>query len=93
MTGLLGYCETQEERDWHLEQERQAVEAARDAEDWKKSQERIAELEAALRPFAASAEMMKREERTDEDIAALTLGTDLTPSDFWQALAVMPKTS
>ena len=53
--------------------------------------ERIAELEAALEPFAASARMMSEAERTDEDVAALVLGTDLTPSDFWTAMHVMTK--
>ncbi len=52
---------------------------------------RIAELEAALEPFAASARMMSEAERTDEDVAALVLGTDLTPSDFWTAMHVMTK--
>jgi DUF1365 family protein len=48
MTGLLGYCETKAEEDWHLEQERQAYEAARDAEEWDQMQKRVAKLETAL---------------------------------------------
>ena len=70
--------------DWKFEAEERSREVA-------KLSKRIAELEAALEPFAASARMMSEAERTDEDVAALVLGTDLTPSDFWTAMHVMTK--
>lgn len=52
-------------------------------------EERIAELETALRPFVESAKTLMRDDRTDEEVAALVSGADLTPSDFWFAAYVL----
>lgn len=59
------------------------------ADSYDRALKYIVELEVALRPFAQSAKMMAKDGRTDDEVCALVLGTDLTPSDFWTAMRVM----
>ena len=48
----IGYAETPEEREWAERRDYEDYQAQRDAEDVAQKDRRIAELEAALRPFA-----------------------------------------